>query len=128
MLHALPRRMPSPTQSFGLAQERIAERLLVESGYRLEDRNWRGANGEIDLVAWDGEILCFVEVRARSRSDFGWPDETVDKRKQRKLIRAGLAYLCQFPPKQLPMARFDIVSILEGEPTLLKNAFDCGRG
>jgi putative endonuclease len=120
--------VPSPSQSFGFAQERIAETLLDESGYRIEDRNWRGAHGEIDLVAWDGEILCFVEVRARSRSDFGWPDETVDRRKQRKLIRAALAYLCQFPPKALPMARFDIVSIREGEATLIKNAFDCGRG
>jgi putative endonuclease len=125
---AVSPRVPSPSQSFGFIQERIAECALEACGYRIADRNWRGGRGEIDLVAWDGGVLCFVEVRARTRSDYGWPDETVDRKKQRKIIRAALAYLCQFPPKQLPMARFDVVSILEGEPTLIRNAFDCGRG
>ncbi len=120
--------MPSPTQLFGFARERMAAELLEEQGYRIEARNWRGAHGEIDLIAWEGDLLCFVEVRARTREDFGLPEETVDRRKQRKIIRAALAYLIQFPPRGMPMARFDVVAILDGVPTLIRNAFDCGRG
>jgi putative endonuclease len=120
--------VPSPSQKFGFSRERSAEAFLEESGYRIEERNFRGAGGEIDLIAWEGDILCFVEVRARSRDDFGLPDETVDRRKQRKIIRAALAYLMKFRPRDMPMARFDVVSILRDEITLIRNAFDCGRG
>ena len=120
--------MPSPSQISGFARERSAEVFLQESGYRIEERNWRGAGGEIDLVCWDGEVLCFVEVRSRSREDYGFPEETVDRRKQRKLIRAALAYLMKFRPREMPMARFDVVAVLKEEITLFKDAFDCGRG
>ena len=120
--------MPSPTQTFGFARERTAEEFLEETGYRIEERNWRGAGGELDLIAWEGDVLCFVEVRARSRDDYGFPEETVDRRKQRKLIRAATAYLMKFRPKEMPMARFDVVAVLREEITLIRNAFDCGRG
>jgi putative endonuclease len=120
--------MPSPTQESGFTREREAESFLAERGYQVEERNFRGAGGEIDIIAWEGEVLCFVEVRSKSRDDFGFPDETVDRRKQRKIIRAALAYLVQYPPLEMPMARFDVVSILRGEITLIRNAFDCGRG
>ena len=117
--------MPSPSQLFGFARERAAESFLTGEGYRIEERNYRSAGGEIDLVAWEGDILCFVEVRARMRDDFGWPDETVDRRKQRKIIRAARAYMVQFPPLSMPMARFDVVSILRDEIMLIRNAFEC---
>lgn len=122
--------MPSPTQRFGFDRERLAALYLEARGFVVEARNWRGANGEVDLVAWDGEILCFVEVRARSRDDFGLPMETVDRKKQRKLIRAAMAYLTTFPPALTPMARFDVVSILDTDPPqveLIVDAFDAGR-
>lgn len=124
------RPVPSPNQIFGLQRERLAEVYLEARGYVVEARNWRGGNGEVDLVAWDGEVLCFVEVRSRSREDFGLPMETVDRRKQRKLVRAAMAYLTAFPPALVPMARFDVVSILATEPPVLElivNAFDAGQ-
>lgn len=122
--------MPSPSQAQGALQEAVAERVLARAGYEIVDRNWRGGGGEIDRVAWDGEILCFVEVRARSRLDFGLPAETVDRRKQRKLIRAACAYLMRFDA--WPMVRFDVVSVVIGQDRdsdveLVKNAFDAGR-
>jgi putative endonuclease len=121
--------MPSETQLFGFAREATAQAYLEARGYRVVDRNWRGYNGEVDIVAWDGDILCFVEVRARSRDDCGLPMETVDHKKQRKLIRAALGYLTKFSPRAMPMARFDVVSIQAstGEVTLIPNAFDAGR-
>jgi putative endonuclease len=118
--------MPSPTQLFGFARESHARTFLEEIGYRIEDCNWRGAHGEIDLIAWDGDILCFIEVRARTRDDYGFPEETVDRRKQRKLIRAALAYLMRYRPRDMPMARFDVIAVLREEIVLFKNAFDCG--
>ena len=122
--------VPSPTQLFGTAQEVLAERTLCEAGYVIVDRNWRGGGGEIDRVAWDGDTLCFVEVRARSRVDFGRPAETVDRRKQRKVVRAARAYLMGFAV--WPMVRFDVVSIVVADEgacvvELVQNAFDAGR-
>jgi putative endonuclease len=124
--------VPSPSQTFGYAQEEVAEDHLIRAGYRVVERNWRGAGAEVDRIAWDDGVLCFVEVRARSRRDFGRPEETVGRTKQRHLIRAALAYLTTFPPSRPPMVRFDVVSV---QPTpdgewavrLFKNAFDAGR-
>ena len=122
--------MPSPSQEVGAAQEVLAERVLSRAGYQIVERNWRGGGAEIDRVAWEGDVLCFVEVRARSRVDFGSPAQSVDHRKQRKLIRAASAYLMRFPV--WPMVRFDVVSVVlgpdgEGDVELVKNAFDAGR-
>lgn len=122
--------MPSPSQRFGAAKEALAERVLSTAGYTVVDRNWRGGGGEIDRIAWDGDTLCFVEVRARGRIDFGTPAETVDRRKQRRIVRAARAYLMAFAV--WPMVRFDVVSVVvadegEDEIELVKNAFDAGR-
>lgn len=123
--------MPSPTQRRGAAWEALAESALTEGGYQLIERNWRGGGSEIDRIAWDGELLCFVEVRARSRADYGNPVETVDFRKQAKIVRGAQAYLLKFAPGSEPMVRFDVVAIIDdggAEPELVihKNAFDAG--
>ena len=125
--------MPSPTQRYGYAQEERAERHLVGLGYVIVERNWSGGGAEVDRIAWDGDVLCFVEVRARRRSDFGRPEQTVGKAKQRHLVRAAMAYLCRFPSNKPPMVRFDVVSVSdprgEEEATVVvfENAFDAGR-
>lgn len=113
-------------------QEALAERHLTSQGYVIAERNWRGGGAEVDRVAWDEETLCFVEVRARRRADCGRPEATVGRSKQRHLVRAAMAYLMRFPPGDLPMVRFDVVSVLdaegaEAEVTLFKNAFDAGQ-
>ncbi len=121
--------MPSPTQNWGTHHEDLAETTLVRRGYQILERNWRGGGGELDRIAWDGDILCFIEVRARATADFGIPAQTVDRRKQQKLVRAAQAYLVQLP--RPVMARFDVVSIVDDGQTVLvelyKNAFDAGR-
>ena len=123
--------MPSPTQTFGYAQEEVAEAHLIRAGYQVVERNWRGAGAEVDRIAWDGDVLCFVEVRARRRADYGRPEETVGRAKQRHLVRAAMQYLTAFPPSAPPMVRFDVVSVLETpdgawEVRLFPNAFDAG--
>jgi putative endonuclease len=119
--------MPSPTQQRGDRQEHRAERVLLEAGYQIEARNWRGGGGEIDRVAWDGETLVFVEIRSRASGDHGTPAATVGRSKQRRVVRAALAYLGE-RSGPVPEVRFDVLALLgEGpdpEVELVKGAFD----
>src|SRR5262249_24939705 len=77
----------------GRRAERAAERFLVRRGLRLVARNYRTRRGEVDLVMYHGDELVFVEVRMRSRSDFGNGAATVDRGKQSKMIRTAVHYL-----------------------------------
>lgn len=94
----------------GRAAEELARIYLEEQGFRVVGRNLRLADGELDLVAWDGATLVFVEVKARSRTDHGRPEEAVDRRKRRRLVSAARAYLARLaqPP---PPCRFDVVAL-----------------
>lgn len=65
--------------------------------------------GELDIVAQQGEVLCFVEVRSRIDDRFGRPCESVDRTKRRKLIRLASLYLTRYDEE--PAARFDIASV-----------------
>lgn len=65
----------------------------------------------MDLVTLEGEILVFVEVRARSRSDFGLPEETVGWRKRQRLTRAARAFLAAHPEHRARACRFDLVAV-----------------
>lgn len=106
--------MPSPTQQIGAHYEQLAEDALSAAGYQIEARNWRGGGGEIDRIARDGEVLVFVEIRARKRDDRGTPAETVRLTKQGRVIRAALAYLAG-RNGPLPATRFDVVAIVDRE-------------
>lgn len=73
--------------------ESLARRHLEGLGYRIEAANWRAPQGEIDLVASDGETLVFVEVKARTGRQFGEPEEAITRRKRRHLVETAQAYL-----------------------------------
>lgn len=77
----------------GRRGERIAERALIGRGYRILDRNWRCREGEIDLVARDGDSLVFVEVKTRSSDAFGHPFEAITAAKLARLRRLASAWL-----------------------------------
>lgn len=119
--------VPSPTQSTGAERENFAEGILSRRGYRVAARNWRGGGGELDLVAWDGECLVFVEVRYRASEAWGGPLATVGRTKRRRLVRAALAYLQRFEGRP-PDCRFDVVGVTgEGadrQVEVVVNAFD----
>ncbi len=124
--------MPSPQQSWGYAQEALAEQLLSRLGFVIVERNWRGAGAEVDRIAWHEDVLSFIEVRARKGLACGRPEDTVGVHKQRHLVRAATAYLTRFSSLHPPMVRFDVVSVVQadGQPpevTLIQNAFDAGR-
>jgi len=107
----------------GQSAESRAEAFLKTRGLKLVARNWRCRFGEIDLVMLDGATLVFIEVRLRSRSDFGGAAASVTPAKQKKLLAAARQYLATL--KTLPSCRFDVVA-LSGDtaPEWIRNAFD----
>ena len=106
--------------------ERAAARHLRRRGYAILARNYRASGGEIDLVASDDGTLVFVEVKARSATGYGTPQEAVDERKQSRIRRTANAYRAEYGVGYLPV-RFDIVAIIGvgrfRRLELLKNAF-----
>lgn len=94
----------------GRAGEDDAVRWLQDQGYRIVARNVVNHGGEIDLVARDGDTLCFVEVKARETGAFGPAIEAVDFRKQRRISRAAALYLAHHPMGEIP-CRFDVLGL-----------------
>ena len=81
------------TTTRGREAEALAARYLEGYGLRLIDRNFRVRGGEIDLICRDGKTLVFVEVRLRSRSDFGGAGASITATKRRRIILAAQHYL-----------------------------------
>ena len=116
----------STTTALGRLAEDLAAGYLEQLGYRVVARNFRGDRGEVDLVAWEGGVLCFVEVRSRKSSEYGEPLETIDQRKIQRVVRAARAYVGSLTGPW-PEMRFDAVGIVMTEPpqiTLVRCAFE----
>jgi putative endonuclease len=113
-------------QRIGRRGEQLAAAFLNSAGYRIERRNVRYPVGEIDLVARDGPVLCFVEVRSASSGQWGGPLASITEPKRRRLIRAARWYLAGKPPPA--EIRFDVLGITwDGETPnieLIRGAFD----
>lgn len=77
----------------GQVGERAAGKWLVRRGYEIVRSNYRTRSGEIDLIARDGECLCFIEIKARRGGGFGGPLAAVPPAKQRRIARAAAQFL-----------------------------------
>ena len=112
----------------GQAAEDFARDYLTRQGLRLVDRNWSCRGGELDLVMLDGDTVVFVEVRYRRHRAWGGALESVDSRKQEKLIRAAQLYLQQDSRLAKHPCRFDVVALDQSgtgqKPNWIRNAFD----
>ncbi|MFO7541901.1 MAG: YraN family protein [Thiobacillus sp.] len=107
----------------GQSAEARAEAFLTDRGLTPVARNWRCRFGEIDLIMQDGATRVFIEVRLRSRSDFGGAAASVTPAKQKKLLAAAHQYLAQL--KTVPPCRFDVVALTGNTtPDWIRNAFD----
>ncbi len=95
----------------GAGWEQFADDYLHEHGMRTLAANFRSRFGEIDRIMCDGETLVFVEVRYRGRGIGPRAVETVDTRKQQKLLRTAQFFLLRNPNWQRAPARFDVVAI-----------------
>jgi putative endonuclease len=106
---------------FGIEGERLAVRYLKKKGYTIVCRNYRSYAGEIDIIAEQGGVLVFTEVKRRGGDNFGKGYEAVGREKQRKIIRTAQAYINTL--RETPLCRFDIISIDGKEITHIENAF-----
>jgi putative endonuclease len=98
--------------------EQVAARQLEDAGLRILDRNWRCAEGEIDIVAADGDTLVFCEVKTRSGLAFGDPAEAVVAAKAARLRRLALRWLAAHDLGWREL-RFDVVTVLRRDEGLL---------
>ncbi|MDH3295114.1 MAG: YraN family protein [Acidimicrobiia bacterium] len=84
--------------NFGRWGEDAASRWYKQAGYRILERNWRCAQGEIDLVVASGSAVTFVEVKARTSGRYGSGFDAVDRRKQQRLRQLARRWLSDRPP------------------------------
>lgn len=96
--------------SIGNLGEEAAVKAIKKQGYKVIERNYRTKMGEIDIIAKDGDYTCFIEVRLRKNNNFGSPADTIDMRKQQKIIRTAKYYAMAKKIYDCPM-RFDAVLI-----------------
>ena len=116
-----PKINPNLHLRLGRRGEELAAAYLQQAGYRIVaanfsvpvGRNRIGAviNVEIDLVAYEGETLCFIEVKSRASDWFAPPEANVDRRKQRQIARAARAYRRMFDLANAPY-RYDVITVV----------------
>jgi uncharacterized protein (TIGR00252 family) len=118
-------------QEKGRAAENMAEKYLMSEGLLVLERNWRTVGAEVDLIADDGGVLAFVEVKYRDSDRYGAPRQAVDGAKRRYLTRAAVEYV-QRSGRGEAACRFDVVEIIRVsggyDITYLKDAFPAERG
>jgi putative endonuclease len=116
--------------STGMAGEEAAYFYLRRSGYTVVARRWAGGNvpGDLDLIAWKGLLLCFVEVKTRTAHDMTPAEAAVDFQKRQTLRRLARRYIRQLPGETPVQARFDVIGVYllsgkDAECTHFENAF-----
>lgn len=102
--------MAQAKDAVGAYGERVAARTLTDAGMRVVDRNWRGPDGELDLVALDGSTVVFCEVKTRRGTQFGAPAEAIGPAKVRRLRALAASWLAAHPQFRGDV-RFDVVSV-----------------
>lgn len=107
----------------GAHYEQLAGGYLERLGYRILEYNFRCRTGEIDLIARQGNILVFVEVKRRTGRGAGGPFEAVDAKKQRTICRCADFYRLKRQIPEQTDCRFDVVGIAGEEITLIQDAF-----
>lgn len=121
--------MKNSNQLLGSIGEQFAAQELQRRGYKILGRNVRTRLGELDIVARDGNTLCFVEIKTRRSTAFGYPQESVTRQKQWHMTRMAQSYMKAHAAIEVS-ARFDVVALLigpDGQPTnidVIQNAFE----
>ena len=105
-------RMPAHL-TVGIDGEDTALFYLQRKGYTVVARRWSSGDvpGDVDLIAWHGPLLCFIEVKTRTAHDLTPAEVAVDEHKRNILRRLARRYLRQLPQKAPPPVRFDVVSV-----------------
>jgi putative endonuclease len=121
--------MQDSRRAIGNYGEDIAVDFLKESGYTILDRNFSSRTGEIDIIAKDGEYICFIEVKSRCGMRFGTPGEAVNPTKQHHIYKTAEYYIMKKKLFKFSF-RFDVIEVIlrsqiEGHFSirLIKDAF-----
>jgi putative endonuclease len=119
----------------GLDGEDAVFFYLLRKGYTVVARRWSSGEvpGDVDLIAWDGPMLCFIEVKTRTARDMTPAEAAVDEHKRNVLRRLARRYVRQLPQKAAPPVRFDVVSVYlvpgqEKEFQHFEGSFGWGEG
>ncbi len=107
----------------GTLYERKAEAYLTARGYQVLERNFCWKGGEIDLIAWEGGYLVFIEVKFRSDGRKGEALEAVGEIKRRRICRTARVYCMKRKIREDVPVRFDVVAVTGREIRLVKDAF-----
>lgn len=110
-------------KEIGKHNEKLAQKFLESKGYEILKINFYCKFGEIDIICKDEDCLVFVEVRSKSYNDFGMPEETVDYKKQKKIIKTA-NYFIENYKIDYDEIRFDVIAILNGDIKHFQNAFE----
>jgi len=97
----------------GYAGEDAAFFYLRRNGYTVVARRWSSGDvpGDVDLIAWQGDLLCFIEVKTRTAHDMTPAETAVDSHKRAVLRRLARRYVRQLPQLGMPQVRFDVISV-----------------
>ena len=97
----------------GMAGEGAAFFYLRRKAYTVVARRWSSGDvpGDLDLVAWHGPMLCFIEVKTRTAHDMTPAETAVDSHKRAILRRLARRYVRQLPQAEAPSVRFDVISV-----------------
>lgn len=118
------------SQPLGKRGEQYAARYLQTKGYEIVRKNWKNGQYELDIVAQDGDVLVFVEVKTRSDDDINPPERNVNGEKQRRIVKAAESFIKMYMNLLgLKEYRFDVVGIVwrhwEKRPEIVRHWEDC---
>ncbi len=117
----------TPRRHDHLALGRHGEDLVavwyMDRGYEVLARNWRCAEGELDLVLRIDDVIAFCEVKTRSSSRYGSPLEAVDRRRMRRLRAAAGEFLALERPRRARHVRFDVAAVVSNRIDVVTGAF-----
>jgi putative endonuclease len=118
-----------PDHALGRRGEDVAHRFLQRKGYYIIARNHRTKTGsaEVDLIAMDGDIVVFVEVKTRTSAEHGAPERAIDEAKRRKIVSGADHYLRHSNDLKNPPVRFDVVTVVLTPELLVEHIEDAFR-
>ena len=106
----------------GAAGEKLAVKYLKGCGYKILKRNWRNPFGEVDIIASFGDVLAFVEVKARTGDLFGTPSEAVGRARMERYVKAAAFY---FADREIDcVVRFDVIEVEGKKVNHIISAFE----
>lgn len=111
-------------RALGSEMETLAVKHLEAKGYCILERNYYIRDAEADIIAFENNILCFIEVKYRFSSAYGSAEEAITPLKMRRMIKLAKVYLMKHPSFADMEIRFDVIAINGNDINLIKGAFE----